>query len=113
VAYQRSFNKIDSFFSYVGGLIGTILGFMLFMNTFTEMSFELDLSQRLFKYKDNDPSNFDSFSLVTYCRFVVYSLLSFFGLCKGWSEMMKYDECKEEMVKQLDIELLIHKLSFL
>jgi len=39
VAYQRSFNKIDSFLSYVGGLVGTILGFMLIVQTYTEMSF--------------------------------------------------------------------------
>lgn len=37
--YQRSFNKVDQLFSYVGGLIGTILGFMLFMGNFTMMSF--------------------------------------------------------------------------
>jgi len=39
VAYQRSFNKIDSFLSYVGGLVGTILGFMLIVQAYTEMSF--------------------------------------------------------------------------
>lgn len=44
ITYQRSFNKIDSFLSYVGGLVGTILGFMLIVQSFTEMSFELNLS---------------------------------------------------------------------
>lgn len=34
-AYARSFNKVDQFFSYVGGLVGTILGLMLFMGNFT------------------------------------------------------------------------------
>lgn len=27
--------------------------------------------------------------------------------------MKKYDECREEMTKQLDIELLLHKFSLL
>jgi hypothetical protein len=43
-SYVRSFNKVDSFFSYVGGLVGTILGLMLFMQKFTEMAYELNLS---------------------------------------------------------------------
>ena len=37
--YKRTFNKFDEFFSYVGGLIGTILGLMLFMGNFSLMSF--------------------------------------------------------------------------
>jgi hypothetical protein len=48
--YTRSFNKVDTFFSYVGGLVGTILGFMLFMGKFNSMAFVLDVSQSLFKY---------------------------------------------------------------
>lgn len=48
--YSRSFNKLDQFFSYVGGLVGTILGLMLFMGNFTSIAFELDLSQKFFKY---------------------------------------------------------------
>ena len=52
--YQRSFNKIDEFFSYVGGLIGTILGFMLFMKHFSLMAFELDIAQKFFKYKEEE-----------------------------------------------------------
>lgn len=35
ISYLRSFNKLDSFFSYVGGLVGTILGFMLIVQSFT------------------------------------------------------------------------------
>lgn len=46
--YTRSFSKLDTFFSYVGGLVGTILGFMLIIQRFAEMSYELDLSQHLF-----------------------------------------------------------------
>lgn len=49
--YKRSFNKADEFFSYVGGLIGTILGFMFFMSNFSLMSFELDIARKFFLYK--------------------------------------------------------------
>ena len=50
--YKRSFTKIDRFFAYVGGLIGTILGFMLFMRKFSLMAFELDIAEKFFRYKD-------------------------------------------------------------
>lgn len=33
--YQRSFNKIDTFFSYVGGLVGAIIGTMLIVQKYT------------------------------------------------------------------------------
>jgi hypothetical protein len=48
--YSRSFNKVDTFFSYVGGLVGTILGLMLFMGKFTSMALILEVSQSLFRY---------------------------------------------------------------
>lgn len=33
--YSRSFNKIDAYFSYVGGLVGTILGLIFIMGFYT------------------------------------------------------------------------------
>ena len=35
VSYTRSFNKVDNYFSYVGGLIGTILGFMVVLSAYS------------------------------------------------------------------------------
>lgn len=37
--YTRSFNKVDTYFSYVGGLIGTIIGLIFILNNFTEMAY--------------------------------------------------------------------------
>jgi len=51
--YSRAFNKIDQFFSYVGGLVGTILGLMFFMGSFTSMAYALDLAHKLFKYTED------------------------------------------------------------
>ena len=33
--YERSFNKIDAYFSYVGGLVGTIIGLIFIMEFYT------------------------------------------------------------------------------
>lgn len=111
--YYRSFNKIDQLFSYIGGLIGTILGFMLFMNNFTLMSFELDLSKRLMKYKQHENIDFSGFNLFSYIGFLIYKLGRFFGSFKSWKQMKKKVKCKEEMEQQLDVCFFLQRLSFL
>ena len=35
VNYERSFNKVDAYFSYVGGLVGTIIGLIFIMGPYT------------------------------------------------------------------------------
>ena len=112
-SYHRSFNKIDEFFSYIGGLIGTILGFMLFMNNFSLMSFELDIAQRFFQYKKDENNDFSSFNIFSYFGYLVFKAGSFCGLCKNWSETKKKVTCKEEMLKQLDVQLFLQRFSFL
>ena len=37
--YSRSFNKVDTYFSYVGGLIGTIIGFIFILNFYTQKAY--------------------------------------------------------------------------
>jgi hypothetical protein len=111
--YLRSFYKLDEFFSYVGGLVGTILGFMFIVANFTNMSYELDLSQKLYHYKDGQPNEFDSFSLLTYGLYLAYSIGKLCGLGKDWHLMQQYDDCREEIAKQLDVQLIMHRLIFL
>ena len=47
VTYSRSFNKIDAFFSYVGGLVGTFIGLIFFMGPYTEKCYEISLAKKL------------------------------------------------------------------
>ena len=67
---------------------------MLIVQAYTEMSFELDLSTKLFQYKDNDNISLKAFNILTYCKFLVYEVLNYFGMCKNWNEMIRYDKCK-------------------
>ena len=46
--YERSFNKFDEYFAYVGGLIGTIIGLMFIMESFSENSFSVSIGNELF-----------------------------------------------------------------
>ena len=92
--YKRSFNKIDELFSYVGGLIGTILGFMLFMGNFTLMAFELDISAKFFKRGEDDNEDLSSFNIFSYFKYLLFKFGSFFGYCKNWKEMNNKIKCK-------------------
>ena len=46
--YSRNFNKIDNFLSYVGGMIGTILGFAFVLSFFSERAYEISIASQLF-----------------------------------------------------------------
>jgi hypothetical protein len=50
--YTRTFNKIDAYLSYVGGLVGTIIGIIFIMGPYTEKAFEISLAKKLML--DND-----------------------------------------------------------
>jgi hypothetical protein len=39
VTYTRNFNKLDSYLSYVGGLVGTIIGVIFIMGFYTEKAY--------------------------------------------------------------------------
>ena len=53
-SYTRSFNKVDNYFSYVGGLIGTIIGLIFILNLYTQKAYEISIAHKLFKYDDKD-----------------------------------------------------------
>jgi len=42
--YTRSFNKVDSFLSYIGGLIGTFISVCFIMNRYADISYSIDFS---------------------------------------------------------------------
>ena len=45
--FTRSFNKIDSFFSYIGGLLGSALGAFFLLKSYSEKAFLMDLASRI------------------------------------------------------------------
>lgn len=52
ITHSRSFNKIDTYFSYVGGLIGTIIGLIFIMSKYNETAYEISLAHNTFKYNE-------------------------------------------------------------
>lgn len=51
--FTRSFNKVDDYFSYVGGLVGTVLLFFFILSGYSEKSYVIDIASEVFKPSDN------------------------------------------------------------
>jgi hypothetical protein len=58
VTYSRTFNKVDAYLSYVGGLVGTIIGLLFIMGPYTEKTYEVSLAKKLLI--DDDKKEIDS-----------------------------------------------------
>lgn len=110
---QRSFQKIDGFLSDVGGLFGFVLTFIFFMKFYTEASFEIEMGDRLFFYDSEKPLKSSSFNFLTYGLYCFYMFLKLLGVDLGWARMDMFYECREEVVEQLDVTLLLNKIVFL
>jgi len=46
--YYRSFNKIDNFLSYIGGLIGTFISICFIINKYAEVEYCIKFSYQIF-----------------------------------------------------------------
>ena len=46
-SYTRSFDKIDTLFSYIGGLFGSALGAFFLLKSYSEKAFLMDLASKI------------------------------------------------------------------
>lgn len=111
--YFRSFTKLDSFFSYVGGLVGTILGFMFIVSHYTQFSYELELSERLFTYTEDHPNDFSSSNIFHYVAYIFYPIFGCLQSCKEWKRMKQHYDCTKEIQKQLNVDFILLRINFI
>ena len=111
--YERSFNKVDEYFSYVGGLIGTIIGFIFIMEFYTEMAYEVSIAKKIMVDNNREEISSKSFNLFYYFSVVIRDLLSKCNYEPNWPSTKIYADCCEEISMQLDITYLIKKIMFL
>jgi hypothetical protein len=45
--YSRSFNKVDEYFSYIGGLLGSALALFFLLKSYSERSYLVDIGSML------------------------------------------------------------------
>ena len=111
---RRTFNKLDEFFAYVGGLIGFICVLLLVLNYFSEKAYGLSLASEVFVDENDKRINSNKFhALYT----IPLALKELFGLCdsckKTCDSTDDYAECIDEMDRQLDVAIILKKLIFL
>ena len=112
--YERSFNKIDNYFSYVGGLIGTIIGLIFIMGIFSEKAYSISIASYLYQNEDGRSLNSTGFHIGFLFASWAKALTDKLGCCKdAWKRTEQYEECIDEMDRQLDIGLILKKLHFL
>lgn len=113
VESTRTFVKFDQLFSYIGGLFGFAISFFFVLSFYTETSYEVEMGNRLFFYNTADPLEPAKFNFITYIGFVFYFLLRKINIKIPWKKMEQYYDCKEEVSEQLDLGLLMNKITFL
>ena len=91
--YERSFNKIDAYFSYVGGLVGTIIGLIFIMEFYTEKAYEVSLSRKIMLDNDKKEISSRSFNILYYFSMTFQKILNFFNYQPDWPSTKTYTEC--------------------
>lgn len=88
--YNRSFNKVDTYFSYVGGLIGTIIGLIFIMSKYNETAYELSMASNTFKYNDQEEVPWKKFNFGYYLLIPIKKLLNFLNCSVDWVRTQQY-----------------------
>lgn len=93
VTHERSFQKVDDFLSYVGGMVGIIFGFVFVLSSYSELCFELSLANVIFRYPEEQKEQRQSFNFLVYMCYLGYRICKFFGCCLKFQMMKGYEEC--------------------
>ena len=110
-SFSRSFQKLDQTFSYIGGLFSTIVLLLMFLNFYSKYSYELDIGDKIFKQNNGGSFGSENFNFVVFMGYLVFVIVSKFGIILNWKTMKRYHKCRMECQKQLNMDLLMQKLA--
>jgi hypothetical protein len=110
-SYTRSFNKVDDYFSYVGGLLGTTLVFFFILSSYSEKAYVMSIASELFALsEDAGPS--PKFNMFYYFSIFIKKAVNFVRKDVVWAKSDLFLESLEEMEKQLSIEYLLNRINY-
>lgn len=91
--YTRSFNKVDDFFSYVGGLISVIIVFFFFVGCYSAANYMIEMAGKTFQMENNKPvpSTFNFFYFIAAC---IKDILSYLPRKFQWKKVDEFRKCK-------------------
>ena len=108
---ERSFEKLDETFSYIGGLFSSLLTVFIFMSFYTELSFEWKMANHLFSL--DKKNNFDpDLSIFVFFGYLVYFVMKGIGCKVSWTKMDNLNIAIDELRQQMDVKLLLKKVDF-
>ena len=84
VTYSRNFNKVDTYLSYVGGLVGTIIGLIFIMGPYTEKSYEISFAKKVMSDNAKEEIPSQSFNILYFFLMYVKQLLAFCNCDPDW-----------------------------
>ena len=113
VTHNRSFNKVDSFFSYVGGLIGTMIGLIFVFNFYNQAAYEISISHKLFRDGQGGSISSNSFNVVYFMLMGIKRVLNFCKCSINWPKTQSYIDCVREARLQLDVAYILRKIMLL
>lgn len=113
LSITRAFKKYDDTLSYIGGLFSTFIVCLFAMMKYNEYCYEIEIASKIYKYKRNNSIQSDRFQILSCAAYCVYCILDFFGIAPNWKLMRHFDRVRNEIGKQLDLKLMLRKISFL
>ena len=87
VTYSRAFNKFDAYFSYVGGLVGTIIGLIFIMKPYTEKSYEVSFAKKVMVDNEKKDIPSESFNIIYFFLMYIRKFFTFCGCDPGWQKV--------------------------
>ena len=113
MTYKRTFNKLDAYFSYVGGLVGTIIGLIFIMGPYTEKAYEVSLARKVLLANDGAEISSRSYHLGYFLLSYLKAFLDLVGVNPDWPRVRAYDEASDEVSSQIDVTYIVRKLIFI
>ena len=111
--YTREFNKVDSYLSYVGGLVGTIVTLVFFMGKYTEKAYEVSLCKKVLVDNESRRVPSESFNILYFFSYYAKFLLNTLGCQPDWPQTQQFEDGADAITNQLDITYILRKLDFL
>ena len=112
--YSRHFNKVDTFLSYVGGIIGTIIGILYLMHLYSRQAYSISIANKLFVSEEGDTIPSTAFHIGYLLLIPFRKLLRFFNCClNSWQRTDFYIRCMDEANLQIDVVTIVKRLIFM
>lgn len=113
LAFDRSFQKLDDVFSYIGGLFGTILIFFFVISSYNTYKYEINLAGYLYRNEGQTEKIEKKYNLFHYLGQLVFNVCKMLNCEPKWEKLSYYSGAREEMLKQLDVLFLLKRINFL